>query len=76
MHTLRSKIRCILLAKPEIQHFLEKLKREREAKLNTQENDNRPFVLKYWKYILPIVVIFVLQSAFTDPGAAAGANGR
>ncbi|CAF1136145.1 unnamed protein product [Rotaria sp. Silwood1] len=61
---------------PEIQHFLEKLKREREAKLNTQENDNRPFVLKYWKYILPIVVIFVLQSAFTDPGAAAGGNGR
>ncbi|CAF0903310.1 unnamed protein product [Adineta steineri] len=53
---------------PETQHFLEKLKREREAKLNAQENDNRPFILKYWKYLLPIVVIFVLQSAFTDGG--------
>ncbi|CAF3202407.1 unnamed protein product [Rotaria sp. Silwood2] len=60
---------------PEIQHFLEKLKREREAKLNTQGNDNRPFILKYWKYILPIVVVFVLQGAFADPGAAAGGGG-
>ncbi|CAF4061504.1 unnamed protein product [Rotaria magnacalcarata] len=57
---------------PDIQHFLEKLKREREEKVNTQENDNRPFILKYWKYILPVVVIFVLQSAFTDPGAGGG----
>ncbi|CAF1200142.1 unnamed protein product [Rotaria sordida] len=59
---------------PEIQHFLEKLRREREAK-NTQENDNRPFILKYWKYILPVVVIFLLQGAFADPGAAGGGGG-
>ena len=32
--------------RPEIQHFLDKLKREKEAKLNT-DSDNRPFVLKY-----------------------------
>ena len=33
--------------RPDVQHFLEKLKREREAKMNTQENDNRSFIVKY-----------------------------
>ncbi|UJR09587.1 hypothetical protein I4U23_013822 [Adineta vaga] len=55
---------------PEIQHFLDKIKREKEVKLNAQENDNRPFILKYWKYILPVVIIFVLQGAFTDSGSS------
>ncbi|CAF4339945.1 unnamed protein product, partial [Rotaria sordida] len=32
---------------PEVQQFLDKLKRQQEAKLNSQENDNRPFILKY-----------------------------
>ncbi len=36
-----------LFNRPDIQHFLEKLKREKEAKLNAQENDNRPFIVKY-----------------------------
>ncbi|CAF1129513.1 unnamed protein product [Adineta ricciae] len=53
---------------PEIQHFLDKLKREKEAKLNT-DSDNRPFVLKYWKYLLPIVIIFLVQGAFPDGGS-------
>ena len=35
------------LSRPEIQSFLEKLKRQQEAKLQAQENDNRPFILKY-----------------------------
>lgn len=35
---------------PEIQSFLDKLKREREAKLNAQDIDNRPFLLKYVRY--------------------------
>ncbi|CAF2770885.1 unnamed protein product [Rotaria sp. Silwood2] len=32
---------------PEVQQFLDKLKRQQEAKLSSQENDNRPFILKY-----------------------------
>jgi hypothetical protein len=42
------------LFRPEIQRFLDKLKRQQEAKLNSEESDNRPFVLKYvrrnWSY--------------------------
>ena len=44
------KEKCIVFVsnfRPDVQHFLEKLKREREEKLIAQENDNRPFVLKY-----------------------------
>ncbi len=37
----------IFLFRPDTQSFLEKLKRQQEAKLNSQENDNRPFILKY-----------------------------
>jgi hypothetical protein len=37
----------IFTNRPDIQHFLDKIKREKEAKLNAQENDNRPFILKY-----------------------------
>lgn len=33
--------------RPEIQSFLEKVKRQQEAKLKQQESDNRPFILKY-----------------------------
>lgn len=33
--------------RPDTQRFLEKLKRQQEAKLNAQESDNRPFILKY-----------------------------
>lgn len=37
----------ILCFRPDTQRFLEKLKRQQEAKLNQQEADNRPFILKY-----------------------------
>ncbi|CAF0735027.1 unnamed protein product [Adineta steineri] len=60
---------------PDTQRFLEKLKRQQEAKINSQDADNRPFILKYWKYLLPIVVIVVLQSAFTNEGGAPAAGG-
>ncbi|UJR36514.1 hypothetical protein I4U23_029235 [Adineta vaga] len=60
---------------PDTQRFLEKLKRQQEAKLNAQEADNRPFVLKYWKYIVPVVVIMVLQSAFTQDAGGSGGGG-
>jgi hypothetical protein len=52
---------CIYsLNRPDIQHFLEKLKREKEAKLNAQENDNRPFILKYVSSQNNIYLIFFL----------------
>ena len=35
------------LSRPDTQRFLEKLKKQQEAKQNAEENDNRPFVLKY-----------------------------
>ncbi|CAF1289694.1 unnamed protein product [Adineta ricciae] len=60
---------------PDTQRFLEKLKRQQEAKLNAQEADNRPFILKYWKYIVPVVIIMVLQSAFTQDAGGPGAGG-
>ena len=41
------KVTSVGLIRPDIQSFLGKLKREQETKLNAQENDNRPFVLKY-----------------------------
>ncbi|CAF3605488.1 unnamed protein product [Rotaria sordida] len=61
---------------PEVQQFLDKLKRQQEAKLNSQENDNRPFILKYWKYLLPIVVIVLLQNVFTNDAAGGGGGGQ
>ena len=37
-------LRC---SRPDTQRFLERLRKQQEAKLNSEENDNRPFVLKY-----------------------------
>jgi hypothetical protein len=48
----------LCINRPDIQHFLEKLKREKEAKLNAQENDNRPFILKYVSSRNNIYVIY------------------
>ena len=39
-------------SRPDTQQFLEKLKREQEAKMHAQENDNRPFILKYVCWLL------------------------
>ncbi|CAF0803377.1 unnamed protein product [Didymodactylos carnosus] len=60
---------------PDTQHFLEKLRREKEAKQNAEQNDNRPFFLKYWKYIIPVVVIVLLQGVFSDNGGQQGGGG-
>jgi hypothetical protein len=52
----------VIFCRPEIQRFLEKLKRQQEAKLNSQENDNRPFILKYVSRVLSLneIIIFLL----------------
>lgn len=34
-------------SRPDTQRFLERLRKQQEAKLNAEESDNRPFVLKY-----------------------------
>ncbi|CAF1266707.1 unnamed protein product [Didymodactylos carnosus] len=61
---------------PDTQHFLEKLRREQEAKQKFQENDNRSFFLKYWKYIIPVVAIVLLQGVFADNGGQPSGGGR
>lgn len=48
------------LHRPEIQHFMEKIKREKEAKMNNQENDNRPFVLKYVSNAIRMKIITIV----------------
>jgi len=49
-------------SRPDTQRFLEKLKRQQEAKLHSQEADNRPFILKYVSKSLFLDEMFILLS--------------
>lgn len=56
--------------RPDTQRFLEKLKRQQEAKLNAQEADNRPFVLKYVSEQRPLLADDSLFMRSTKPEIA------
>ncbi|KAK9687160.1 hypothetical protein QE152_g36628 [Popillia japonica] len=57
---------------PDTASYIEKLEREREAKERGEVKDNRPFLAKYWMYIVPVVIIMLVTTATNPEGGNAG----
>jgi len=56
---------------PDTFTYIQKLEREKQARESGEVKDNRSFFAKYWMYIVPALVVFVLSSA-TNPDAGGG----
>ena len=59
---------------PDTATYIQKLEREREARERGEAKDNRPYLSKYWMYIL-FAFIFVVLSSATNPDAGGAAGG-
>ncbi|XP_011298052.1 ER membrane protein complex subunit 10 [Fopius arisanus] len=59
---------------PDTASYIYKLEREKEARERGETKDNRSFFAKYWMYIIPALIFFVLSSA-TNPEAGGAGNG-
>ncbi|CAH4033486.1 ER membrane protein complex subunit 10 [Pieris brassicae] len=55
---------------PDTASYIQKLEREKEAREKGDLKDNRPFLSRYWMYIVP-VAIFVLISGVGNPEGGA-----
>ncbi|KAJ8675990.1 hypothetical protein QAD02_011776 [Eretmocerus hayati] len=59
---------------PDTAPYIQKLEREKLARESGEVKDNRSFFAKYWMYIVPALIFFVLTSA-TNPEAGAPGGG-
>ncbi|KAL3841979.1 hypothetical protein ACJMK2_020055 [Sinanodonta woodiana] len=60
---------------PDTQTYIERMKREEQAKAQGQQGDNRSFIAKYWMYIVPFVIIVFLMQSMDQQGGQEGAGG-
>ena len=59
---------------PDTQLYIEKVKKEIEAKKETNNDNNKSFLAKYWYYIVPFVVIMFISSFLNPEQGAAAAS--
>jgi len=52
---------------PDTLTFVQKMEREAAERAKGQQADNRSFFAKYWMYIVPAVILLVMQSAAVPP---------
>lgn len=52
---------------PDTLTFVQKMEREAAERAKGQQADNRSFFAKYWMYIVPAVILLVMQSAAAPP---------
>lgn len=52
---------------PDTLTFVQKMEREAAERAKGQQTDNRSFFAKYWMYIVPAVILLVMQSAAAPP---------
>jgi len=43
--------------------YIQKMEQEKVAKERGETKDNRSFFAKYWMYILPVVLVFMMSGA-------------
>jgi hypothetical protein len=60
---------------PDTQTYVEKVKKEIEAKNENAQDSNKSFLAKYWYYIVPFaVIVFISNFLSPEQGAAEGAR--
>lgn len=60
---------------PDTATYIHKLEKEREARERGETKDNRSFLAKYWMFIVPGLILFVLMSAQNPEGGPGGSGG-
>lgn len=60
---------------PDTATYIHKLEKEREARERGDTKDNRSFLAKYWMFIVPGLILFVLMSAQNPEGGPGGGGG-
>ncbi|CAI4226957.1 unnamed protein product [Auanema sp. JU1783] len=53
---------------PDTLSFVQKVEKERKARQNGAEADNRSFLAKYWMYIVPVVLFMFISNAVAPEG--------
>nr|CAG4649021.1 EOG090X0JXR [Polyphemus pediculus] len=48
---------------PDVAMYVQKMEQEKVAKERGETKDNRSFFAKYWMYILPVVLVFMMSGA-------------
>jgi len=48
---------------PDVAMYIQKMEQEKVAKERGETKDNRSFFAKYWMYILPVVLVFMMSGA-------------
>nr|CAG4636687.1 EOG090X0JXR [Eubosmina coregoni]SVE70196.1 EOG090X0JXR [Eubosmina coregoni] len=48
---------------PDVAMYVQKIEQEKVAKERGETKDNRSFIAKYWMYILPLVLVFMMSGA-------------
>merc|ERR1712071_639247 len=48
---------------PDVAMYVQKMEQEKVAKARGETKDNRSFLAKYWMYILPVVLVFMMSGA-------------
>ncbi|KAA3676921.1 uncharacterized protein DEA37_0007211 [Paragonimus westermani] len=86
IETLRSDIaigldvqKPVVGSSPETIRYLQRLEKQREEMARVEKGDNRSFFAKYWTYILPAAILFVVFSGIQEASssnAATGGGGR
>ncbi|XP_001604605.1 ER membrane protein complex subunit 10 [Nasonia vitripennis] len=60
---------------PDTATYIQKIEREKQARESGEVKDNRSFFAKYWMYIVPALIFFVLTSATNPEAGGAGGGG-
>nr|CAG4651503.1 EOG090X0JXR [Simocephalus serrulatus]SVE94639.1 EOG090X0JXR [Simocephalus serrulatus] len=55
---------------PDVAMYVQKIEQEKVAKERGETKDNRSFIAKYWMYIVPLVLVFMMSGA-SNPDAPA-----
>nr|SVE89035.1 EOG090X0JXR [Daphnia sinensis] len=48
---------------PDVAMYVQKVEQEKVAKERGETKDNRSFIAKYWMYIVPLVLVFMMSGA-------------
>lgn len=58
---------------PDTQTYIERVRKEMEAKKESAQENNKSFLSKYWYYIVPVVIIVFLMNLVNPEQAGGGA---
>ncbi|KAA0196330.1 ER membrane protein complex subunit 10 [Fasciolopsis buskii] len=62
-------------ASPETLRYLQRLEKQREEMARAEQGDHRSFFAKYWTYIVPALILFLVISSVQETGSGGGNGG-